>query len=110
MRALVRSPHKAARIARLPIELLPGSLLDRESLRLALGDTKIVIHCGLGNARGIVRGTENLLTVAAQADVERFIHMSTAAVFRPYSSSRLGDGGCSSSRYRRRLLRQQETR
>jgi nucleoside-diphosphate-sugar epimerase len=81
VRALVHSPHKAARIARLPIELLPGSLLDRESLRLALGDAKVVIHCGLGNARGIVRGTENLLAVAAEAGVERFIHMSTAAVF-----------------------------
>jgi nucleoside-diphosphate-sugar epimerase len=81
VRALVHSPHKAARIARLPIELLPGSLLDRESLRLALGDAKVVIHCGLGNARGIVRGTENLLAVAAEAGVERFIHMSTAAVY-----------------------------
>jgi nucleoside-diphosphate-sugar epimerase len=80
VRALVHSPHKAARIARLPIELLPGSLLDRDSLRSALGDAKVVIHCGLGNARGIVRGTENLLAVAAQAGVERFIHMSTAAV------------------------------
>lgn len=80
VRALVHSPHKAARIARLPIALLPGSLLDRESLRLALGDARVVIHCGLGNARGIVRGTENLLAVAAEAGVERFIHMSTAAV------------------------------
>jgi len=81
VRALVHSPHKAARIARLPIELVRGSLLDRESLRSALGSAKIVIHCGLGNARGIVRGTENLLTVAADAGVERFIHMSTAAVY-----------------------------
>ena len=81
VRALVHSTHKAARIARLPIELVRGSLLDRDSLRSALGDAKIVIHCGLGNARGIVRGTENLLTVAAESGVERFIHMSTAAVY-----------------------------
>lgn len=81
VRALVHSPHKAARIARLPIELVYGSLLDRESLRSALGGAKIVIHCGLGNAHGIVRGTENLLTVAAEAGVARFVHMSTAAVY-----------------------------
>jgi nucleoside-diphosphate-sugar epimerase len=80
VRALVHSPHKAARIARLPIELVRGSLLYRDSLRSALGDATIVIHCGLGNARGIVRGTENLLTVAADAGVAKFIHMSTAAV------------------------------
>lgn len=81
IRALVHTPHKAARIARLPIELVNGSLLDPESLRSALGTAKIVIHCGLGNARGIVRGTKNLLTVASNAGVEKFIHMSTAAVY-----------------------------
>jgi len=81
VRALVHSPHKAARIARLPIELVRGSLLDRDSLRAALGGAKIVIHCGLGSARGIVRGTENLLTVAVEAGVEKFVHMSTAAVY-----------------------------
>lgn len=81
VRALVHSPHRAARIARLPIELCPGSLLDVASLRTALGDAKIVIHCGLGNARGIVKGTENLLAVSAEAGVKRFIHMSTAAVY-----------------------------
>jgi nucleoside-diphosphate-sugar epimerase len=80
IRALVHSPHKAARIARLPFEMVRGSLLHRESLRSALGQAKVVIHCGLGNARGIVRGTENLLAVAAEAGVERFVHMSTAAV------------------------------
>jgi nucleoside-diphosphate-sugar epimerase len=81
IRALVHSPHRAPRIARLPIELCPGNLLDIGSLRKALGDSKVVIHCGLGTARGIVTGTENLLKVAANAGVERFIHMSTAAVY-----------------------------
>jgi nucleoside-diphosphate-sugar epimerase len=80
VRALVHSPHKAARISRLPIAMARGSLLDRESLRSALGDAKIIIHCGLGNARGIVRGTQNLLEVAAAAGVGQFLHMSTAAV------------------------------
>jgi nucleoside-diphosphate-sugar epimerase len=81
IRALVHSPHHASRVARLPIELCRGSLLDQESLRLALGDAKIVIHCGLGAANGIVTGTENLLRTSAEAGVERFIHMSTAAVY-----------------------------
>lgn len=80
VRALVHSPHRAARIARLPIELCPGDLLDRESLRIAVGDAATVIHCGLGNARGVLRGTCNLLAVCHQAKVARFIHMSTAAV------------------------------
>ncbi len=80
-RALVHSMHRAARIARLPIELCPGDLLDPSSLGPAMGDSKIVIHCGLASARAIVRGTENLLEVSLKGGVERFVHMSTAAVY-----------------------------
>jgi nucleoside-diphosphate-sugar epimerase len=81
IRALVHSMHRAARIARLPIELCPGDLLEPETLKPAIGDAKIVIHCGLGNAGAIVRGTENMLAVALKAGVKRFIHVSTAAVY-----------------------------
>jgi nucleoside-diphosphate-sugar epimerase len=80
VRALVHTVQHTARIARLPIKLLPGSLLDRSSVREAVGDAKIVIHCGLAPARGIVSTTENVLKAAADARVERFVHMSTAAV------------------------------
>ncbi len=81
VRALVHSMHRAARIARLPVELCPGDLLVRESLRTALGEAKVVIHCGLGPATGIVRETENILAAAHAAGVKRFIHVSTAAVY-----------------------------
>src|ERR1700731_5312709 len=81
VRALVHGMHRAARIARMPVELCPGDLLDRESLRQALGEAKVVIHCGLGPASSIVRGTENLLAVAHAAGVKRFIHVSTAAIY-----------------------------
>src|ERR1700730_4624229 len=64
VRALGHGMHRAERIARMPIALCPGDLLDRESLRQALGEAKVVIHCGLGPASSIVRGTENLLAVA----------------------------------------------
>ncbi len=81
VRALVHTIQHSPRIARLPIELRVGSLLDAKSLNQVLGDSKIVIHCGLGIGRGIPRGTRNLLEVAQCAGVERFIHMSTAAVY-----------------------------
>src|SRR5258708_267764 len=50
VRALVHSPHKAARIARLPIAMPQGSLLDSGSLRSAMGVAKVVIPSGLGNS------------------------------------------------------------
>jgi nucleoside-diphosphate-sugar epimerase len=80
VRALVHTVQHASRIARLPIQLVPGSLLDRTSVREAMGAAKIVIHCGLAPARGILSTTENTLKAAAEAGVERFVHMSTAAV------------------------------
>ncbi len=81
VRALVHSPHHAARIARLPIESCQGSLLDPAALANAVRDASVVIHCGLGQARGIYKGTENLLRAASQANVRKYIHMSTAAVY-----------------------------
>lgn len=80
VRALVHTLPHAARIARLPITLCPGNLLDRSSLERAWGDSQMVIHCGLAPARGIVRSTENMLAVAHARGVERFVHVSTAAV------------------------------
>jgi len=80
VRALVHTLPHAARIARLPITLCPGNLLDRRSLERAMGDSRIVIHCGLAPARGIVRSTKNMLEVAHRCGVERFVHVSTAAV------------------------------
>jgi len=104
VRALVHTSKNAARIGRLPIQLCPGSLLDQTSLRQAMGNAKVVIHCGLGIARGIVKGTGNLLEAAASAGVERVVHMSTAAVYgltpRPGSETeetpvpRTGDAYC----------------
>jgi nucleoside-diphosphate-sugar epimerase len=81
IRALVHSMHRASRIARMPVELCPGNLMEADTLRRAIGDAKIVIHCGLGTAGAIVRGTENMLAVALAAGVERFLHVSTAAVY-----------------------------
>ena len=80
VRALVHNVQHAPRIARLPITLVAGSLLDRGSVRDAVGNAKTVIHCAIAPARGILSTTENALRAAAAANVERFIHMSTAAV------------------------------
>ena len=81
VRALVHTANRAARIGRLPVQLCPGSLLDRSSLREAMGNSQVVIHCGLGVGRGIPEGTQNLLEAAHSAGVARFVNISTAAVY-----------------------------
>jgi len=81
VKALVHTLQHAPRIARLPIELRVGNLLDRQSLGAALNDIQIVIHCGLGPRRGIVTATRNMLEAAQGARIERFVHISSAAVY-----------------------------
>ena len=115
VRAFVHTVQHAARIARLPVQLLTGSLLDRASVRAAMGDARIVIHCGLAPARGILTTTENALEAAARAGVERFVHMSTAAVHgltpAPGSEteaaplSRTGDPYCDNKGRAERIVR-----
>lgn len=79
--ALVRNPSHGVRIARLPIKICKGDLLDGNSLPGLLGDARIVIHLGLGFAGAIVKGTRNILEASLQAGLHRFVHMSTAAVY-----------------------------
>jgi len=81
IRALVHNHSHSARISRLPVELCSGNLLDRKSLDRALEHVKIVIHLGTGYGSAIPRGTKNLLRSALAAGVERFIHISTTAVY-----------------------------
>src|SRR5437763_572241 len=44
---IVRSWHKAARVARLPITLAPGDVSDRRSLTDAMQGCDTVVHCAL---------------------------------------------------------------
>lgn len=81
VRALVHDLTHAARIARLPINLVTGDLLNPQSIRSATNDAKLVIHLGLGYGRAIVKGTTNLLDAARAAGVEKFVHISTTAVY-----------------------------
>jgi len=116
IRALVHSPHHAARIARLPVELCHGSLLDPASLANATRDITVIVHCGLGQARGIYKGTEHLLRAAEQPHLRKFVHMSTAAVYgetpAPGSESetaplrRTGDAYCDNKARAERIVLQ----
>jgi nucleoside-diphosphate-sugar epimerase len=89
-RCLVQNYAKAARLARLPVTLCPGNILDVNSLERGLGDSNVVFHCAYGNshdpglnARINEEGLYNLGTIAIRRGVERFIHLSTVAVYGP---------------------------
>ncbi len=91
VRALVRNPAKAQRLADLGIEVIPGDITNPASLPAAVAGCHLVFHAAAHVSEGVghqaeiwavnVTGTENMVNAAATAGVERFIHLSSCAVY-----------------------------
>ena len=87
VRALVRNPSGAARLARLPVEMVPGDICSPEDVTRALEGCDDVVHCAVGTswkraevAQVTVDGTRIVAEAAARAKVRRFVHISSMAV------------------------------
>ncbi len=98
-RVLVRDLTRVPRIARLPIEIAAGDVLDRPAVDRAMEGCDIVFHCAYGNRgprdvrwRINVDGTRNVLNAASNAGVERFLHVSTFAVYGHPPDGELDEG------------------
>jgi len=83
---LVRSWHKAARLARLPVRMVHGNMLDKHSLREAVRGCDVVFHCAVDsrpdNHRQInVQGTANIMEAALEQKVKRVVYLSSIAVY-----------------------------
>jgi nucleoside-diphosphate-sugar epimerase len=93
VRALVRTPAKAAALRDLGCELVEGDLSDEDALRAAIKGCDTVIHgaavyeIGVSDARAEdledanVRGTERVLGAALAVGVTKAVYVSTVAVF-----------------------------
>jgi nucleoside-diphosphate-sugar epimerase len=90
VRAMVRRAKKAERLRKLPLEVVQADLLDVESLREATDRCELVFHCAAlvretGDRdefyRINVKGTKNILNVARDRGVKKFIHFSSVAVY-----------------------------
>jgi len=81
VRAGIRSWSGAARLARFPLEIIPCDVMDKEQITRAMAGATVVIHCAIGLRDVIVQGTRNMLEVALQLGVKRFVQMSTAEVY-----------------------------
>ena len=88
VRALVRNFAHASRLARLPVEMVGGDVLDPESLDQAIHGCQVVFHCAYGNIgdsnyqrKVNVEGTENVIKAALKHGVQRFVYISTVSVY-----------------------------
>ena len=88
VRALVHNPGSAARLARLPVELVLGELTVQADVERLVRDCDAVVHCAIGTEWGdrrkifevTVEGTRKLGQAALAAGVSRFVHVSTMSV------------------------------
>lgn len=82
VRALVHKWSRAARVAKFPIEIAAGDILNANDAAEAMNGVTHVVHCAFGDAREvIVDGTRTLLAAAQAAGVQRFVYVSTAEVY-----------------------------
>jgi predicted dehydrogenase/nucleoside-diphosphate-sugar epimerase len=88
VRALIRNPGRAVRLARMPIEFAIGDLSSPADLARSLEGCDAVVHAGIGTSwreservAVNVQGTKHLVDAALRAGVKRFVHVSTIALY-----------------------------
>jgi predicted dehydrogenase/nucleoside-diphosphate-sugar epimerase len=88
VKALIRTPGRAVRLARMPIDFAIGDLNSPKDLAAALEGCEAVVHAGIGTSwrpserrTTNVQGTKNLVDAALRAGVKRFVHISTIALY-----------------------------
>jgi nucleoside-diphosphate-sugar epimerase len=98
VRALVSGYSRCAGIARFPLELFRGDLLDRASVIEAADGCEVVFHCAYGSRgtaeerrRVNVEGTDNVLDAAA-ASGARVVHLSSQMVYGLRAQGEIDEG------------------
>ena len=88
--ALARHPEKGCWLADLGVEVVRGNITDPVSLASAIAGCDVVFHTAAwvsekGSQSEInavnVAGTENVIRAARAANVKRFVHLSSCAVY-----------------------------
>jgi len=107
VRLLVRSTRNTAWLERLPVSIVPGDILDRDSLRQAMGGCDRIFHLAAlvrlwardpdTFHRVNVQGLRNVLDVALEVGVERAVYTSSMRAFGPT------DGQVSNEAYQSRV-------
>jgi predicted dehydrogenase/nucleoside-diphosphate-sugar epimerase len=89
VRAVVHSPGNASRLARLDVEIVQADLGSAEGIERLVQGCDAVVHCAIGTDWGkprkifqvTVDGTRHLAEAARRANMRRFVHISTMAVY-----------------------------
>lgn len=80
-RAMVHSTGNAARIARLPIELVKADLLNKKEVDQAVKGCSMIVNLVRGGVPVHIKGFKNLLDAALKYNIKKFVHISSVAVY-----------------------------
>ena len=78
---LIHSTASGWRLARYGRELRRVELLSSESTREALAGCTHVVNCSRGPRAVMLQGLENLLEASREIGIQRFVHLSSVAVY-----------------------------
>ena len=98
VRCIVRDEHRAARLARFPVQLFHADLCNSAEIARALQGTDFVFHCAHDTQSRTQNtdGLRNLINACSAHPVRRLVHVSTFAVYEPFPdgplSEETGDG------------------
>lgn len=88
VKVLVRNFKNASRIARFPVEMISGDIIDPQTVFEAAAGCRYIFHCAYDFAGSpkhkedvAVKGTENICRAALAHHVERLVHVSTFSVY-----------------------------
>ena len=90
VRALVRTPAKAQALADMGVEVVEGDITGADSVRSAMAGCQIVFHAAAyvgesGRKEDVwavnVEGTRLMAAAAVEAGIERFVQLSSCAVY-----------------------------
>jgi dihydroflavonol-4-reductase len=80
---LVRNFSRANRIARMDAEMVSGELMDSAALKNALAGCDVVMHLAHSEDRLAKKETQSLVDACRAANIKRFVHVSSMAVYGP---------------------------
>lgn len=81
VRAAIRQWSSAARLGRFPVDIALMDLMKKDEIHKALDGITHVIHCAKGAGGATDQGTRNLLEIALEKKIKRFVHLSTTEVY-----------------------------
>jgi nucleoside-diphosphate-sugar epimerase len=81
VRAGVRRWASAARIGRLPVEIVQCDLADPSQIEAACNGATAIVHCAVSVDSDAAVQMRHLLDAAERHGVERFVHLSTMDVY-----------------------------